>query len=58
VALIEAIAYRAEIALTLDDPATATALLAARARRVTLCDSERKQAESALAAVAELEAAS
>jgi hypothetical protein len=56
VALIEAIAYRAEIALTLADPATATAL-PAPARGVTLSGSERKQAESALAAVAELEAA-
>jgi hypothetical protein len=56
VALVEALAYRAEIALTLGDRPTAVATLE-RVRSVELSDAERQRAESAFATIADLTAA-
>jgi hypothetical protein len=53
--LIEALAYRAELALRTEDPATAGQALA-QARALTLSDAERDTHADALASLADLEA--
>jgi hypothetical protein len=56
VALVETLVYRAEIALTLEDPATASAALR-RAHDVPLTDAERRRLTDTLTGAADLRAA-
>ncbi|MBP2336103.1 hypothetical protein JOF41_002281 [Saccharothrix coeruleofusca] len=51
---VEALAYRAELALTLEDPARATAVLA-ELRAIPLTSADRARLAATLAAVAELQ---
>jgi len=55
-ALVEALVYRAEVALVLDDATTASGLLV-RARAITLTDAERLRLAGTLQAATDLEAA-
>ncbi len=54
--LVEALVYRAELALALDDAPTAAALLA-RVRGTGLTDEQRRRLDAALSTVDDLTAA-